>query len=232
MGGFFIGAGHLLFSGNKRFILRQMEVQSSGYWNGRCGELAQLLGIRVGSDNLFALDLAELRARVLALPGVDRCEVTRTLPDSLRFRIIERIPRARISRHPDFLLDAEARVLERQRTMEFSQPLPLITGLPAGVRPEAGKICPEAVPAVALLMQTVRNFPDLEIIAIDVSDPEKLVFFLTYEHQKPRRVTMPSAPGNQEYLLQYLRTVVISDEQNNREPRPLDMRFDGKVICQ
>ena len=78
----------VLFTSNPRFLLREVSVQSEGYWRDRSPALASRLGIHLG-DNLFSIDPGELRRRLAAIPNVEHCEVTRILPDTLHLKLLE-----------------------------------------------------------------------------------------------------------------------------------------------
>ena len=82
------GLEALLFSRNDRFRLRNIEVQSGGYWKDREPQLSERLGIRPGM-NLFSpeLDPGKLRLRLTRIPSVESGEVIRVLPDTLRIRV-------------------------------------------------------------------------------------------------------------------------------------------------
>jgi len=121
----------LIFTHNDRFTLQEIEIEgTSGYWAGnteqekedRARELASLLDIKCGRDNLFQLKLSALRRDAKnKIPEIDDITVRRVLPDQLVFNIVETQPRAFL-RH-DLVISSSGKLLNRNRC-------PNITNLP------------------------------------------------------------------------------------------------------
>lgn len=99
-----------LFENNPRFILKRIEIQPPdgyviSYWNSEINrekrekQLAGELGLDSGTVNLFAVDPALLRKRLLAEHSeIADAVVRRVIPDTISFTITERIPIADIGR--------------------------------------------------------------------------------------------------------------------------------------
>jgi cell division septal protein FtsQ len=100
----------VLFSENPRFCIRQFEIQTDGTL---ALELVRQYARVKEGDNLYAVDLRKVRKEILGVPIVESVLVQRKLPDTLRIRITERVPLARISVAglPEMALDLEGVIL-------------------------------------------------------------------------------------------------------------------------
>ncbi len=169
--------GGLLFSDNERFTIRRIDVSSNG--GLRPENLREYSKVAEG-DNLFAVDLGQVRAHLESVPRIRRAEVKRDLPDTLVIRVMERTALARMadgaSGHT-VLVDRDGYVLSlgRQST------LALITGAAErGLGP--GSVVREraALDALDLLevCDTTRLGSAVHIQTIDVRDPDCLMLTL------------------------------------------------------
>lgn len=169
------GAGSLtrrLLSENPRFELRHLEFQNSGRLTA--DHLRQYSSLAEGL-NLFAIDLAGVRASLERVPLIGHAEVQRQLPDKIIVQIDERIPIARLQTKGGQALpvDREGHVLSPL----FVPQLPILTGAAdRGVVP--GSILREAATLDGLALLTVvedARLPfTLPIASVDVSDPAQL----------------------------------------------------------
>lgn len=82
-----------LFYENPRFTVRRVEVSTDGVLSVE--QLRRWAGVRTGM-NLLALDLAQVKRSLEMVPYVASVSVERVLPDTLRLRVTERRPVARI----------------------------------------------------------------------------------------------------------------------------------------
>ena len=209
------GARRFLFSGND--------------WQDKAPQLAARIGVHPG-DNLFLLDPGELRRRLLAIPGVENSEVFRILPDTLRLRVIERVPRAVLSNpRSEWVVDETGAVIPRLESMSATVPLPVILGISTtGVK--AGMVLESLRPALELIMLTVRSFPDISIIAVNVRNPERLEFFMRFRGQKSCKVILPVRHQNFTYLLSALQSAIIYAERQGDTRGTFDLSFGRNVI--
>ncbi len=223
------GARRFLFSGNDRFRLREIEVRSGGYWQDKAPQLAARIGVHPG-ENLFRIDPGELRRRLLAIPGIEESEVLRILPDTLHLRVIERVPRAVLGNpRSEWVVDETGAVIPRLESMSASVPLPVILGIStAGVK--AGMVLETLRPALELIMLTVRSFPDISIIAVNVRNPERLEFFMRFRGQKSCKVILPVRNQNFTYLLSALQSAIIYAERQGDTRGTFDLSFGRNVI--
>jgi hypothetical protein len=154
----------------------------------RCGALGA---------NAFALDLREVRRRVLGSPWVASVEVRRVLPHELRLAVTERVPAATEPRDGRLaLLDGNGRVIDPD-VAPGRFPLPRIVGLDRV--PEAERDASReraAATLAALRLASLRLFQD--VVEIDASREERLV--LKLEGHPPLWAAGPgSARGLAEY---------------------------------
>jgi len=128
---------------NPAFAIRQIEVRTDGVIAPE--QLRRWAGVKPG-DNLFALDLADVKRNLELVPLVASVSIERILPHTLRLDVSEREPIAQINvpRRNDhggiepvvFQLDPEGCVLvpldPRQRAApagQFDDALPVVTGV-------------------------------------------------------------------------------------------------------
>ncbi|MGE4565268.1 MAG: cell division protein FtsQ/DivIB [Victivallaceae bacterium] len=230
----FIFLSRTLFTENDRFILRNFELtgRAPGYWSGRSAELARRLELKVGSDNIFQLKLADLRRKLLAIPSIESCTVRRVMPDTIKVELIERIPRASINNpRSEWVIDSEGIIMSRFESMQIPTQLPVFSGFAANEQPEVGKVFAPALPAVKLLMNTIRNYPDISIIYVNSNKAGKLEFSMRFQNQRIYRATFP-AKSDAGYLLRMLQSAIISARIAGDTRTNFDLSFDGNVILQ
>ncbi len=219
----------VLFSSNPRFALREVQVQTEGYWKGREWPLAARLGVH-RDENLFNMNPGELRRRLAAIPSVEYCEVTRVLPDTLKLRVGERIPRAVLGNPlAEWVIDEKCVVIPRLESMSSSPQLPVVLGL--GNRTfEAGMKLAEFEPAMELIMLTVLHFPDIAVFAVNTADKEKITLFVRYRNRKVCQAIIPVKGRNFHLLLTALQSAILHAEQRGDSRGTFDLSFDGNVI--
>jgi cell division protein FtsQ len=74
------------------FQIRGVEVQ--GTWRASAEDVQTLVKREVGRTGVWGADLKDLSAKLRRLPWIRTAIVSRVLPDGLRVRIAERVPRA------------------------------------------------------------------------------------------------------------------------------------------
>lgn len=126
-------AGYRKVMGSERLQVARVEVQGSHFLSE--GEVRELLGPAVG-ENIFSLDIEALKARLRSSPWVASATVTRTLPDTVRVDIHERVPLALAEVDRLYLMDGDGALVDiyGPRTGVFD--LPIVRGL-LGVDPES-----------------------------------------------------------------------------------------------
>lgn len=169
--------GSLFFSKNPRFTIKQIDVRSTGRLQPE--NLREYARVSEG-QNLFALNLAQVRANLEGVPLIRHAEVKRDLPDKLVIRVTERSALARMADGANgfaMLVDRDGYVLGPARLSSF----PLITGITdRGLGP--GSIVTEkaALNALAIieLCETTRLGSVIHLESVNVRDPDRLILTL------------------------------------------------------
>jgi hypothetical protein len=177
---------------NPSFAIQQVEVQTDGVITA--DQLRRWAGVRLG-QNLIALDLAAVKRNLELASIIKSAYVERVLPRTLRIRVSEREPVARINvpgLRPRggievvvFQLDTEGCVLQpldpRQRVTPLSKmddTVPVLTGLGASdLRPGRHLETPQ-VQAALELIEEFDSSPMaglVELKRIEVGYPEILI---------------------------------------------------------
>jgi cell division septal protein FtsQ len=87
------GARKIFFE-NPRFAIHKISVQSDGALGE--AQLLQLARVRAG-QNLFGVNIAELKRDLELVPLISQAEVRRVLPHTLEIRVSERVPAAQLA---------------------------------------------------------------------------------------------------------------------------------------
>jgi hypothetical protein len=172
------GARRLFFE-NPDYRLTQIEVQTDGTLQR--DQILKSAGLREG-ENVFGINLGQVRDRLQQLPQVDEVQVVRKLPGEVDLRIVERKPIAWIT--PDkqisdpfaseiaFLVDARGVLMKEKKLLPEYLGLPLITGCTSDSL-EPGKTVEsfEGKAALELLRLSTGSFMQtrFQIREIDVS---------------------------------------------------------------
>lgn len=166
--------GRLAFAANPLFTLRRLDFVSDGRMSPDL--IRDYARVRAG-QNLFDVDLREIRAALAAVPLVKDATVARRLPDGLTIRVTERTPLARVTMPGTGLtlaVDREGHVLGPGSA---SPALPAIGGLAEpGLRPGMRLSDPKAAEALALLDMCDRTklCQYVPIREVDVSDADQM----------------------------------------------------------
>ena len=115
---------------NRAFSIRHVEVATDGRIS--VDQLRRWSGVRAG-QNLMALDLARVKSNLELVPNIRSVSVERLLPRTLRIRVIERDPVARLSCRvwsrigwsvQTWLLDSEGAVMMPLESEYLGRPQP------------------------------------------------------------------------------------------------------------
>jgi len=177
-----------LVYGNPRFAIAQICVDTDGVLAPQ--QVVQLAGVSVG-QNLFALDLHQVRRNLAMIPLIRDAEVRRVLPQRLVLHINERIAVARL-RVPSreladamFLIDRNGVVMKPMKLADGTilqpqapGPLPTLTGVKlsdvrVGRAVESEQIY-QALELLDKLEQAVAGSL-LEVESVDLSRARQLV---------------------------------------------------------
>ena len=217
------------FSSNSHFKLKKLEIVGGSYWQGKEKHLCQRTGIKL-EDNLFALDYRKLRKQIESISGIEKAEVVRILPDKLRIRVSERLPRAALFNPAGrYVVDEKGVVILRSESAAHGS-LPVITAVPGYSRFQQGETLETLLPSLDLIMMTLRNFPDIDIECVQPIDQEKLTFFMRYRGGKRYKVTIPLNNRGLPYLLSALQTAIINAHWKKLNVTSINLLFDGRVV--
>lgn len=220
---------HALFSGNPRFTLRNIEVRGSGWWDGRSNLISAHLNLRPGKDNLFSLDLNNLRKELRKIPSVETATVSRQLPDTLKINLLERIPRAFLgSSTSPWVVDSSCVIMPKVNCIDISTQLPVILGYYKKVH--AGAVVPELKSALELLRLVDEHFPEIKIQGLSVSDPDQLRFFMVWKDNPNAKYKVFMPHTNLRTNLTVLRSNIIQTQRTGDPRRTIDLNYKETVI--
>lgn len=217
------------FSENPHFKLTRMEIINGSYWKGK----EQLLGHRTGispGDNIFSIDYFNLRKKIELIPGIEKAEVVRILPDKLQIKIVERIPRAILYSPGGELVIDEKGVIISRRESAIHGPLPVITRTPGVGALRPGDKVEALMPSINLIMVTLRNYPDIAIECIQPENEESLKFYMRYRRGKGYWVIIPIKNRGLPYLLSALQTAIINAHWKRLNVSSFNLLYDGRVV--
>ncbi|MDZ4816896.1 MAG: FtsQ-type POTRA domain-containing protein [Verrucomicrobiota bacterium] len=222
-------AGQLFFE-NQQYRLKKISVVTNGRLTKE--EVLRYSGIKSG-DNLFALEMQEVRKRLEGAPYIKKVEIRRELPDKLLLTVQERMPLARFvvaetSTRPmlagEYHIDQEGVILE-PRSNDAS-PLPQLIGARLE-EVQVGKAVEnaEVLAAMKILAQTstssMRSM--VEISSVDVSRVNQ-VTLITRDGARIKFLT--------EYLniqIERLEVIVKFCQENSKEIQTADLTVEQNV---
>jgi hypothetical protein len=185
---------------NKAFMIRRIVVDTDGVLSTE--QICAWAGVRAEA-NLMALDLARVKRDLELVPAIESAAVERILPGTLRIRVIEREPIARVifarvqSRgaytNSSLCLDANGYFMFPVEPAQRNQPaiasddhLPILAGIPAADMRPGRQADSAQVRAALMLIQafqrsSMAGLVDLRVI--DVSQPGVLVVATGQENE-------------------------------------------------
>jgi len=224
-------ANKVLFRENPHFKLKKMTLKGGTYWRNKDRLLVKRAGIP-DNANLFALDYRSVKKRMEAIPSIEKAEIRYALPDQLHIRIWERIPRALLF-YPGspWLVDEEGVVIPRRESaITRSTQLPVITFEKRISSPSGGEKVSQVKPALDLIMMTLRNFPDIEIMSLKVKNNDRIEFVMRYRGGKFYLVTLPIQNRGLPFMLSALQTAIINAHWKQLNVSHFNMMFDGRIV--
>ena len=152
-----------------RLRVGRLEVRGSHFLSE--GEVRELVGPAVG-ESILALDIEALKARLLASPWVDEATVTRTLPDTVRVEIHERVPLALAELDHLYLMDQDGGLIDIYGPRTGAFDLPIVRGL-LGVEAESRR--DRARRAGALLADLAELASEISEVYVEPSGDLRVV---------------------------------------------------------
>lgn len=204
--------------GNRHLRVANVEVRGSRFLSE--GEVRELLGPAVG-ENILALDIDELKARLRASPWVADATVSRTLPDTLRVEVRERAPLALAEVERLYLMDADGVLIDMYGPRTAGFDLPIVRGL-GSVDVEARR--ERAQRAGALLADLADLGSEVSEVAVEDSGDLRVVL------RGDGEVLRLGAPPYRDRLLTFLG---LRKELTTRCPDAeyFDLRFRDRIYA-
>ena len=166
----------VLFTGNERFILRQVEL--TGLDPDRAGAMTRYLKITPNKDNLFNINLADVRRKVEKISYIKDARISRILPDTLKIAVTQRVPLAYLLKYNSlWVIDEDSIVMNRKYCMKLKYSLPVITGIKRR-KFNVGEKLAGLKQAIELIKFTTYDFQNFKVCSIDIADERKLVFVM------------------------------------------------------
>jgi cell division septal protein FtsQ len=167
------------FFENPDYRVSMIDIQTDGTLLRE--QILRTAGVSEG-ENIFKINLEEVRERLQQLPQVDEVQLVRRLPAEIDIKLVERKPIAWITSEKDmtdpfstegaFLVDARGVLMKEKKLLPEHLGLPLISGCKSESL-EAGKVVKsyEALAALELLRMSTRSFMQtrFQIREIDLS---------------------------------------------------------------
>ncbi|MBR2873268.1 MAG: FtsQ-type POTRA domain-containing protein [Lentisphaeria bacterium] len=218
------------FNANAHFKLKQLEIINGSFWKGKEKALSSRAGIYPGV-NLFNLNYVLLRKRIESIPGIEKAEVVRILPDKLQIKVVERIPRAVLFIPSGaYVVDENGIVIPRAESAVHGS-LPVITTIPGRRSFKLGECLDTLQPSLELIMTVLRNFPDIDIECVMPGSKEELNFYMRYRSGKRYLVTLPlNNSKNLPYLLSALQTTIINIHWKQVNISHINLLYNGRVV--
>ncbi len=177
---------------NETFAIQQIYIESDGVYSR--DQLRRWSDIRAG-QNLFRLDLSRVKRSLELVPNIESVSVERVLPRTLRLRVMERKPVARVNLPwltPTGALEMQAWLLDGRGVVMLPVPrhqrstpatesydaLPVLTGVQATeLRLGAPVQSQRVLDALRLIGEFARSpmAGVARLQCVDVSDPRVLV---------------------------------------------------------
>ena len=224
---------HRMFEKNPNLILRQVNVDSRGYWGKSAASrrrLIEQLKIEIGKDNLFELNVKQLRSQLRNMPNIADAQVQIILPDTLAIELEERIPRAFLGRtNSNLVADANGMVMLTKESFGVHPNLPVIVGL-RNTEVQAGHIQSDLREALNLIMST-QHYSCFKVELVSISHPNELIILMQYRKNKLNlryQVTMPCA--NYREYLNILQSAIEDALRHNDRRNKINLTFADSVV--
>ena len=196
----------------------RLEVRGSHFLSE--GEVRELVGPAVG-ENILALDIEALKARLRASPWVADATVTRALPDTVRVEIRERVPLALAELDRLYLMDEDGGLIDIYGPRTGAFDLPIVRGL-VGVEEESRR--DRARRAGALLADLAELGSEVSEVYVEPSGDLRVVL------RGPGEVLLFGEPPYRQRLVTFL-----SLRRDLAEKAPdaehFDLRFRGRIFA-
>ena len=155
-----IGVSRALFTENERLLLRRIEL--NGMSHERKKSMLKYLKLTLKEDNLFDIDIAEIRKKIEKISYIKSASVYRVLPDTIKIDVTQRVPLAYLFKYRSkWVIDEDAVVMNRNYCMKIKYSLPVIKGFKCRTI-KAGQEMPGLEQAIELIKLTSYEFQSLK----------------------------------------------------------------------
>jgi len=201
-----------------RLRVGKLEVKGSHFLSE--GEVRELVGAAVG-ERILSLDIEALKARLRSSPWVADATVTRTLPDTLRVEIRERVPLALAELDRLYLMDEDGGLIDIYGPRTGAFDLPIVRGL-LGVAEDSRR--GRARRAGALLADLADLGSEVSEVYVEPTGDLRVVL------RGPGEVLLFGDPPYRERLLTFLS---LRRELAEKAPgaEHFDLRFRGRIFA-
>jgi cell division protein FtsQ len=203
---------------SERFRVERVEVRGSHFLSE--GEVRELLGPAVG-ERIFTIDIEALKARLRSSPWVQDATVSRTLPDTLRVEIRERVPVALAEVDQLYLMDGNGDLVDVYGPRTGAFDLPIVRGL-QGLEEASRR--ERARRAGALLADLAELGQEISEVFVEPSGDLRVVL------RGPGEVLLFGDPP---YRPRFLTFLMLRRELAEKAPGAVhfDLRFRGRIYA-
>ena len=210
--------GYARVMASERLKVGKVEVRGCHFLSE--GEVRELLGPAVG-ENILGLDIDALKARLRTSPWVADAVVARTLPDTLKVEIHERVPLALAEMERLYLMDGDGGLIDVYGPQTAAFDLPIVRGL-QGLEAEARR--GRAERAGALLRDLGDQASEISEVYVDPSGDLRVVL------RGPGEVLLLGDPP---YRKRFATFLSLRKDLVERAPGAeyFDLRFRGRIYA-
>jgi cell division protein FtsQ len=191
--------------------------------------LMKLKQIEERNQNLFAVNLDELRKSLELLPWVKDATVRRMLPDKLIIQVVERVPIAFArTDHTTCLVDDEGMLLETRPEQFWRFDFPVIFGLEPGFEPELLSRNKKRTALYKSFMKSLDGSDaglSRDVSEVHLQDPQSISIVLNDD-------TVLVHLGPDQFQEKFRRYLAMSREIKQKYPQAdsVDLRFENQII--
>lgn len=220
-----------LFDINDHFILRRVVVRSGGWWKTKSKEISEIMKVKKGKTNLFAIDLPEKRKILETEPSIEKATISRILPDTLSIDIMERIPKAFLHyRSNRLLVDESGMVMSSESCISVDKYLPVITGFRSKKEELLpGKKLHQVKKGLKLLELAKKELPDVMFLRINLSNP-KYYNCEIYLPKIKKKYTLYISYKDLGYKIEKLHKLLNKTPRTEPNATIIDMRYEGQAV--
>ena len=218
-----IGVSQALFTKNDHLVLRRIELK--GMSPGRTKAMLKYLKLTLNEDNLFTIDIADIRKKIKKISYIKSASVYRVLPDTLKINITQRVPLAYLFKYASrWVVDEDSVVLNRRSCMKVKYSLPVIKGFDCQTI-KAGEKLSELGQAIKLIKLSSFQFQNFKISSVSLADTRKITFVMI-KKRRAYKILMPKE--NIEKTLKVLHYAL--KQKQGKHKSTIDLTFNNQVI--